>query len=356
MKPIHFSGAARLKAKPQDESNLAFGKIFTDHMFTMNYHIDKGWYDAQIVPYAPIELDPAAICLHYGQLIFEGMKAYRADDGRVLLFRPKSNMQRLNASGDRLCIPPVDVDFMVEAVAKLVSIDKDWIPKQEGTSLYIRPFIIATESSINLHPSESYMLMVILSPVGHVFSNGFSPIKIFVEDEYARAVEGGAGFAKCAGNYAATLAPQMKAHKAGYSQVLWLDGKQRKYVDEAGPMNVFFVVDGKVITPELNGSILSGITRDSVITMLRSWGVSVEERKVAISELADAAKAGKFDEAFGAGTAVVIAPIGELKWGDTIMRIGDGNVGAVTRRLYDNLTGIQCGSLPDDFGWTYEVH
>ncbi|MCL2767702.1 MAG: branched-chain amino acid aminotransferase [Synergistaceae bacterium] len=355
MNSISITRAAELKPKPQDESNLGNGMYFTDHMFSMNYHSDKGWYDARIVPYGPISLDPASTCLHYGQLIFEGMKGYRANDGRTLLFRPHNNMQRLNASAARMCIPPVDVDFMVNAIAKLVDIEKEWIPRSEGTSLYIRPFIISTDCYIGVQPSESYLLNVILCPLGHYLAGGLKPVRIFVEDEYVRAVKGGVGYAKCAGNYAASLIAQVKAHKLGCAQVLWLDGVNHKYVDEVGHMNVFFVMDGKVVTPELTGAILPGITRDSVITMLKSWDIPVEERLIDIQEIADAAKSGKLEEIFGCGTAAVISPVGELIWGDVEIKAGDGKTGPISRRIYENLTGIQRGVLPDPFGWSFEV-
>ena len=355
MNKIAVQQAAQLKAKPQDESKLGFGKLFTDYMFAMNYTGEKGWHDARILPYGPISLDPAATCLHYGQLIFEGMKAYRTDDGKKVMFRPEQNMLRLNRSGERLCIPPVDVNFMVDAIAQLVALEEDWIPKSEGTSLYIRPFILSDEAFLGVHPSDSYLLLVILSPVGPYYPQGLAPVRIYVENEYVRSVKGGTGFTKCAGNYAASLAGQVAAEKEGFAQVLWLDGKERKYVDEVGSMNVFFVVDGKVVTPELSGSILPGITRDSVIRLLKSWNIPVEERKVGIQELSDAYDAGRLSEAFGTGTAAVISPVGELKWGEKTMFINNGEIGAISQRLYDELTGIQRCRTEDPFGWVYEI-
>lgn len=355
MNQISIERAAQLKPKPQDESKLGFGKLFTDHMFAMNYTGEKGWHNPRIVPYGPIELGPAATCLHYGQLIFEGMKAYRTKAGETVLFRPEKNMQRLNISGERLCIPPVDVDFMVGAIAKLVELEQDWIPSSEGTSLYIRPFILSTDEFVGVSPSDSYLLLVILSPVGPYYPQGIAPVRIYVENEYVRSVKGGTGFTKCAGNYAASLAGQVKAEKEGFAQVLWLDGKEGKYVDEVGSMNVFFVLDGKVVTPELSGSILAGITRDSVIELLKSWNVPLEERRVSMQELADAHKAGKLQEAFGTGTAAVISPIGELKWGDLSMQINRGEIGSLSQRLYDELTGIQRCEREDVFGWVYKI-
>lgn len=355
MKQIAMERTATLKPKPQDEGKLGFGKIFTDHMFAMNYSPAEGWHNPRIVPYGPISMDPAATCLHYGQLIFEGMKAYKAEDGKIVMFRPEMNMKRLNLSGERLCIPPVDVDFMVGAIAKLVDIEQDWIPGSEGTSLYIRPFVMSTDNFLGVHPSDSYLLLVILSPVGTYYSAGLAPIRIHVEDKYVRSVKGGTGFTKCAGNYAASLVGQVEAEKEGFSQVLWLDGKERKYVDEVGSMNVFFVIDGKVVTPELSGSILPGITRDSVIQLLKSWDIPVEERKLSIQELADAYKNDRLQEAFGTGTAAVISPIGELKWGDVTMKINDNKIGAISQRLYDEITGIQRCRKPDKFNWVYEI-
>lgn len=355
MNEITITKAAQLKDKPQDESKLGFGKIFTDHMFAMNYTAEKGWHNARIIPYGPIKFDPAATCLHYGQLIFEGLKAYRTSDNKIVMFRPEKNMQRLNQSGERLCIPPIDVDDMVKAIAKLVAVEKDWIPESEGTSLYIRPFIMSTEPFLGVHPSGDYLLLVILSPVGPYYPEGLKPVRIYVETEYVRAVKGGTGFTKCAGNYAASLASQVKAEKEDYAQVLWLDGKEGKYVDEVGSMNVFFVIDGKVITPELTGSILPGITRDSVIQVLKSWNMPIEERRISIEEIAKASDEGKLEEIFGTGTAAVISPVGELKWGNKVMRINNGEIGPISQRLYDTITGIQRGKIEDPFGWVYPI-
>lgn len=341
------------KAKPQ--GNLGFGKHFTDHMLLIDYTEGKGWHDARIVPYGPLPLDPATTCLHYGQLIFEGMKAYRTEDGRVVMFRPEENMKRMATSGQRLCIPPVDEDFFVQAIAQLIKVDHDWIPTDPGTSLYIRPFIISTDAFLGVHPSSTYQFITILSPVGSYYEEGLAPIRIYVENNYVRAAKGGTGFAKCAGNYATSLLSQVEAQKQGYSQVLWLDGVERKYVEEVGAMNICFVIDGKVVTPELGGTILPGITRKSVLELLRSWNVPVEERRISIQELADAHEAGKLEEVFGCGTAAVISPVGELKWGDKSMKIGGGKIGALSQRIYDTITGIQNCRLPDTFGWVYEV-
>ncbi len=343
------------KQKPTDETKLGFGSIFTDHMFMMNYDEGEGWHDPRIVPYGPIPLDPAAMCLHYGQEVFEGMKAYKAKDGRVLLFRPEKNMARLNVSNERLCIPLIDEEFCVKAIEKLVSVDQDWIPTTEGTSLYIRPFIFAVDPHVGVHPAHHLLFVVICSPVGAYYPEGLNPVKIYVEQNYVRAVRGGMGFTKTAGNYAASLKAQDEAEKQHYTQVLWLDGVERKYIEEVGTMNVFFVVGDEIVTPCLQGSILSGITRMSSIELLRSWGYTVNERKLSIQEVAQAADEGRLREAFGTGTAAVVSPIGELKWGDKIMPINNGKIGEISQKLYDNLTGIQWGKLEDSFGWTVEV-
>ena len=355
MQEIRIELTKHPKAKPQDESKLGFGQIFTDHMFIMNYDEGQGWHDPRIVPYAPLELDPAAMCLHYGQSVFEGMKAYRTADDRILLFRPDKNMARLNVSNDRLCIPLIDEEFGKYAIEKLVSVDKDWVPHQDGTSLYIRPFIIGVDPHVGVHPAKHLLFIVICSPVGAYYPEGLNPVRIYVEKNYVRAVRGGMGFTKTAGNYAASLKAQDEAEKQHYTQVLWLDGVERKYIEEVGTMNVFFQIDDEIVTPALQGSILSGITRMSSIEILRSWGMKVSERRLSINEVAQAAAEGRLKEAFGTGTAAVISPIGELKWGDDIMIINNGEIGPVSQKLYDTLTGIQWGKLPDTMGWTVEV-
>jgi branched-chain amino acid aminotransferase len=351
---IAVQQTAAPKQKP-DQSKLGFGRYFTDHMFIMDYTEGKGWHDPRIVPYGPLELDPATSTLHYGQAIFEGMKAYTTKDGRVLLFRPENNMKRINNTNDRMCIPEIDVDFCVEAIKALVKVDRDWIPTAEGTSLYIRPFIIATDPFLGVHPAHSYMFIVILSPVGAYYPQGVNPIPIYVESSYVRAVRGGTGFAKTSGNYAASLKAQAEASKKGYVQVLWLDGIERKYIEEVGSMNVFFKIAGEVITPSLEGSILPGITRASTIELLKNWGVKVTERKLSIQEVYDAYAAGTLEEAFGTGTAAVISPIGELNWNENKIIINNGKTGEIAARIYDAITGIQSGRLEDTYGWTQEV-
>lgn len=342
------------KAKP-DRNNLGFGRYFTDHMFVMDYTEGKGWHDPRIVPYGPLELDPSCMIFHYGQGIFEGLKAYRTPTGETLLFRPEMNMKRINVSNERLCIPPIDVDFAVEATKALVKVDEDWIPEAEGTSLYIRPFIIATDPHLGVHPSHTYKFMIILSPVGAYYPEGLNPVKIYVEADYVRAVKGGMGFAKTPGNYAASIKAQKDAEEKGYTQVLWLDGVEKKYIEEVGTMNVFFVIGDEIVTPELNGSILAGITRDSTLNFLRANGYNAVERRISIDEIYEAHKNGTLKEVFGTGTAAVISPVGELNWDGHRMIINDGKIGRFSSMIYDAITGIQSGKLKDEFGWTQKV-
>ncbi len=342
------------KTKP-DSTELGFGKYFTDHMFVMDYDEGQGWHDPRIVPYAPLALDPSTMVLHYGQAVFEGLKAYRTASGRLMLFRPQKNIERLNSSDERLCIPWIDPSLGVKAIQAIVRADRDWIPEVSGTSLYIRPFVFAADACLGVRPSISYKFLIILSPVGAYYPQGINPIKIFVESTYVRAVRGGVGFTKTVGNYAASMRAQMDAHKKGYIQVLWLDGVERKYVEEVGAMNVFFKIAGEVVTPSLEGSILPGITRDSVIHLLKNWGVPVHERKIAMQELYDAHMAGKLEEAFGTGTAAVISPVGELNWNDQHMIINGEKIGKLSAKLYETLTGIQNGRLPDPYGWMVDV-
>ncbi|MBJ6364012.1 branched-chain amino acid aminotransferase [Paenibacillus sp. GCM10012307] len=346
---------ATTKRPKPDVSKIGFGSCFTDHMFMMDYDADKGWHSPQILPYQPIMMDPAAKVFHYGQTIFEGLKAYRTADGRILLFRPQQNLKRLNRSNERMSIPDVDEELALEALRQLVLVDQDWIPREEGTSLYIRPYVFATEPLLGVAPSRQYKFMIIMSPVGSYYAEGIHPVRIHVESEYVRAVAGGVGQAKTAGNYAAGLKAQEKASEQGYSQVLWLDGVHRKYIEEVGSMNVFFRIGDKVVTPELNGSILAGITRDSVIQMLGSWGVEVEQRRLSIEELFEAQEQGRLVEAFGTGTAAVISPVGELNWENRKIIIGEGRTGELSARLYNELTGIQRGELADPFGWVLEL-
>lgn len=342
------------KAKPLPD-NLSFGNVFSDHMFIMDYTKDKGWHDARIVPYGPIPYDPSIMVFHYGQSIFEGLKAYKISDGRVVLFRPDQNMKRLNNSCDRLCIPGIDEGFVIEAMKKLISIDRDWVPDAPGTSLYIRPFIIATDPYLGVRPSNTYQFIIITGPVGAYYKEGLNPVRIYVESNYVRAVAGGLGEAKASANYAASLKAQEVAKEKGYTQVLWLDGIEKKYVEEVGTMNVFFVIGDEIVTPELNGSILPGITRKSCIELLRHWGLNVRERKISIQEIYDANENGLLKEAFGTGTAAVISPIGELCWNDRKIILSNGRIGELSQKLYDELTGIQYCTRPDPFNWVWTV-
>ncbi|WP_096550236.1 branched-chain amino acid aminotransferase [Ureibacillus thermosphaericus] len=342
------------KEKPAPDE-LGFGHYFTDHMFIMDYTEGKGWHDPRIVPYQKICLEPSSMVFHYGQTVFEGLKAYRTLDGEVQLFRPDANFRRLNHSNERLVIPPVDEDLALEALKKLVDIDRDWVPDAPGTSLYIRPFIIATEPFLGVHPAKNYLFMIILSPSGSYYKEGINPLKIMVEERYVRAVVGGTGEVKTGGNYASSLIGQINAEKEGYSQTLWLDGVEKRYIEEVGSMNIFFKIDGKVITPALTGSILPGITRDSMIKVLQSKNIPVEERRISIDEVVEAAHNGTLEEVFGTGTAAVISPVGELKYLDHRIIINDGKIGEVSQMLYDKLTGIQYGRIEDPFGWTVRV-
>ncbi len=348
---IRIEKIAAPKAKPTDETKLGFGHIFTDHMFVMNYDAGQGWHDARIVPYGEISLMPAAMCLHYGQEIFEGLKAYRTADGSIQMFRPQENFKRMNTSAERMVIPQIDEEFVLKALKTLVELEKDWVPHTDGASLYIRPFIFATDPYVGVKPADHYLFMIILSPSGAYYSTGLNPVKIYVEENYVRAVRGGTGFAKTAANYAISLKGQDEAHKQDYEQVLWLDGVEQKYIEEVGSMNIFFVIDGEVVTPQLQGSVLPGITRKSALELCKKWGMKVSERRITIQEVADAYDAGKLDEVFGTGTAAVISPVGHLKWGNKVMEINGNKIGNISQKLYDTMTGMQYGKLPDDMGW-----
>jgi branched-chain amino acid aminotransferase len=354
MQDIRIELTKNPKQKP-DMNNLPFGKFFSDHMFVMNYEEGKGWFDPRIVPYGPFELDPSCMVFHYAQEIFEGMKAYRTASGTIQLFRPEQNYMRLNNSAERLCIPKVDVDFCVAATKKLVEIDKDWVPTAPDTSLYIRPFIIATDNHVGVHASRTYIFCIILSPSGSYYANGLSPVRIMIEDDDVRAVRGGTGFTKCGGNYAASIRAGERAEEQGFSQVLWLDGVHRKYIEEVGAMNIMFKIDGKVVTPELQGSILPGITRKSILEIAKDWGYPVEERLISIDELIADIEAGKVEEIWGTGTAAVVSPVGELAYKGKNYIINDGKIGDLTQRLYDELTGIQWGRKEDVRNWIQKV-
>lgn len=343
------------KPKPTDESALGFGKIFTDHMFVMPYHADRGWHDPSILPYGPLSLDPATMCLHYGQEIFEGMKAYRGADDSLYLFRPRDNINRMNISAERLCMPTVDPDLFMEALKKLILTEQDWIPRGRGTSLYIRPTMIATEVALGVHPANAYLFYIILCPVGAYYPEGFSPTKIYVSDTYVRACPGGVGNCKAAGNYAASLYASREASNLGYTQVLWLDALTRSYPEEVGTSNIFFVLDGKLITPPLEGTILPGVTRDSIVRLARSWNIDVEERRLSIEEVIENLSTGRLTEVFASGTAAVVSPVGLINYKNREHAINENSVGPLTRRLYDEILRIQYGEGEDPFGWRLKI-
>lgn len=341
------------KEKPKDVLQVPFGTVFSDHMFSMHYDGEK-WTNARIHPYGPLSISPAALSLHYGQSIFEGLKAYRRGD-RVLLFRPEMNFKRLQASAERMVMPSIDADFGIYSLKELLKIDSDWVPEVPGSSLYIRPTMIATEPKLGVRPSTEYLYYVILGPVGPYFKEGFSPVKIYVSDKYVRAVRGGTGAAKASGNYAASLLAGTDAVKVGYSQVLWLDALERKWIEEVGTMNLFVRFDDEVVTPPLAGSILPGVTRDSVLTLVKDYGLNPKERMVSIDEVIEGIASGKVREIFGCGTAAIIAPVGSLWYKDTPYKVSDGKTGELTQRLFDDLIGIQSGEREDPHGWVVEV-
>jgi len=352
--PIRVTRATALKPKPKD-SELGFGQIFTDHMFVADFQEEKGWYDPRVEPYGPLSLDPAAAVLHYGQSIFDGLKAFRGVDGKVRLFRPQKHVERMVNSAKRLCIPPIDPALALDSIVTLVGIERDWVPKTVGTSLYIRPTVIANEAFLGVRPAKNYIYFVILSPVGAYYPEGMAPVKILVVDKFVRAVEGGVGGAKTAANYAASLYASEEAKHAGYTQVLWLDGVNRKYIDEVGTMNIMVKIGDEIITPPLAGTILPGVTRDSALALMRTWGLRVSERQVSIDEVQEAHRRGALEEVWGTGTAAVISPVGELAYKGERMVINSGKIGPLTQRLYDAIVGIQYGGTPDPDGWTVEV-
>jgi len=346
---------AELKPKFTDESKLVFGRAFTDRMLLIEWKAGEGWVDGRIKKYEPFVLDPAALVFHYAQEIFEGLKAYKWEDGSIVLFRPEMNARRFNRSADRLCMPEIPEELFIKSIEQLVSLEREWVPSSVGTSLYIRPAMIAVEPVVGVKPADHYYFFVILSPVGAYYPKGFKPVHIMVEDEYVRAAPGGTGDAKTGGNYASSLKAGLKAKKAGFDQVLWLDGKEKRYVEEVGAMNMFFAYGNKVVTAPLGGTILNGVTRDSVLQLSRSLGFEVEERKIDIHDLMRDIKSGAVTEAFGSGTAAVITPVGELCYKDECLAVSGGGVGTITQKLYDTLTGIQWGKIPDTFGWIKKI-
>ncbi len=338
-----------------DEDKLGFGIHFTDHMLVMDYNPEQGWHNMRITPYGSIEIDPSMMALHYGQAIFEGMKAFRGENGGINIFRPRDHFQRFNNSARRVCIPELDIEKLLDGLKKLLEIDSQWVPSTHGTSLYIRPFIFATDQFLGVRPSHTYKLMIILSPVGAYYAEGFNPVKIMVEDEYVRAVRGGIGAIKTPGNYAASLLAAVKAQKRGFTQVLWLDAIEQKWLEEVGTMNIMVKIDDKVITPPLNGSILPGITRDSTLKLLRQWQVPVAEEQISIDEVMEAGRSGRLQEMFGTGTAAVISPVGSLHYKEQSVTINNGAVGELSQKLFDEITAIQYGSKPDTHNWIETV-
>ena len=354
MENIKIEKATVLKEKPSLEG-IPFGTYFSDHMFLLDYDEGKGWHDPRIVPFANFELSPAAVVFHYAQEIFEGMKAYRSHKGDVLLFRPEENSKRLNSSAERLCIPQVPEEIFLAGLKALIELDRDWVPSVPDTSLYIRPFVIATSPHLGVHASSSYLFAIITSPVGSYYPEGLNPVRIMIENSDVRAVRGGTGYTKCGGNYAASIRAGERAEKKGFSQVLWLDGVTQQNIEEVGSMNVMFKIGGKIVTPKLTGSVLPGITRKSCIDLLKSWGYDVEEREFSVNELVQAAKDGTLEEAWGTGTAAVVSPIGEISYEGVNYEIGSFKIGTLTQKLYDTLTDIQWGKTEDAFGWSVKV-
>ena len=342
------------KPKPSD-NQLGFGEIFTDHMFLMDGAVDQGWHNPRIVPYGPLSLDPSTAVLHYGQALFEGIKAYRSPQDKILLFRADKSAERLNRSAERLCVPPIDESFFMAALKSLIAVDREWVPQAPGTSLYIRPTVIATDPYLGVRPSKTYSFFVILSPVGAYYPEGFNPVKILVEDQYVRSVKGGMGEAKTAGNYAASLLAGEEAQRQGFSQVLWLDGVERRYIEEVGSMNIAFMINNELVTPPLNGNILAGITRDSVLQLAKDWSIPVAERPITIDAVFSAAETDQLQEIFGMGTAAVISPVSELSYKGQSLTVNNGQVGPLAERLFEEISAIQRGLKPDPHGWVAEL-
>ncbi len=343
------------RTPPASMSGVTFGTVFTDHMLVMRWTLGKGWHSARIQPYRPLQIAPSTLVLHYGQSAFEGMKAYRTEDQRQVLFRPRLNFERLNRTAHRICLPEMDIDVAVNSLKDLLRIERNWIPKEPGTSLYIRPTLLAVEEALGLKVSSEYLYFVILCPVGPYYPEGFNPVKIVVEEQYVRAAPGGVGEAKTAGNYAASNLAEREAKAKGFTQVLWLDAVERKYVEEVGSMNIFFVFEDEIVTPQLTGTILPGITRRSVLELGHHWGLNMIERRISIQEVLEGIQNGAIREVFGSGTAAVISPVGALSYQAQTHTIGDGQTGPVAQRFFDNLTGIQYGRLSDPFGWSESI-
>ncbi len=351
---IKISKTHKSRIGEVDFDNLGFGEFFSDHMVTVDYQGGE-WKSARIIPFGTIEILPSVCSLHYGQVVFEGLKAFRTKDGSINLFRPEKYHERYNRSCQRLCIPPLEFGFFISGLKELLLLDKDWIPKKKGTSLYIRPFVFATDSFLGVHVSNTYRFMIITSPVGAYYKEGINPVRLITSGEYARAVKGGLGSAKTPANYASSLLPAEEAQKKGFTQVLWLDGAEKRYIEEVGTMNIMFVIDNELVTPPLEGSILPGVTRDTVIQLAQKWGVTVKEENISIEEVFEATKNGRLQEVFGTGTAAVISPVGWIQHEDELITINNGKIGHFSQKLYDEITGIQYGEKPDIFGWCYRI-
>lgn len=351
---IQTKRTTRSKLEEVDLGNLGFGEVFSDHMFMLDYR-DSRWQSSRILPFGTIEVSPSLCTLHYGQAVFEGLKAFYRQDGTISVFRPERYHARLNRSCRRLCIPALDWELFIEGLKELLKLDQGWVPKKRGYSLYIRPFVFATDNFLGVHVSKTYLFMIITSPVGAYYKEGMNPVRLITSGEYVRAVKGGVGAAKTPGNYAASLLPAEEAQKKGFTQVLWLDGIENRYVEEVGTMNIFFVIDGGLVTPPLEGSILGGITRETVLELGRSWGIPVTERRITIDEVLAEAQRGKLTEIFGTGTAAVISPVGWIQHRDELVTINNGATGPISQRLYDEITGVQYGEKPDQFGWCYPI-
>lgn len=354
MADIFIKKTGKSRKDDVDFENLGFGEIFSDHMFSIDYENGE-WVNPRIEPYGKVEFEPALCTLHYAQSVFEGLKAFRARDGSINVFRPEKNLDRMNRSNERMCIPQIDSDVFFDAMNRLITLDKDWIPTKRGYSLYIRPVVFGTDNFLGVHPSGTYRFMIILSPVGAYYKEGFNPVSLWVPGEYVRAVKGGVGWAKTSGNYAASLLPAKIAQEKGFTQVLWLDGVEHKYIDEVGTMNIFFLIDDVVITPPLEGSILPGVTRDTALQLTREWGMKVLERRISIDEVVKASEQHKLQEIFGTGTAAVISPVDLIQYKDKRININEGRIGPVAQRLFDEITGIQYGEIEDRHGWIYRI-
>jgi len=351
---IEIAQTSRSRLKEVDLDDLGFGEVFSDHMFMLQYK-DGQWKSPRILPFGNIEVSPSLCSLHYGQAVFEGLKAFRGKDGRISLFRPQRYHARFNRSCQRLCIPPPDWEPFIEALKQLITLDRGWVPIKRGYSLYIRPFVFATDNFLGVHVSSTYLFMIITSPVGAYYKEGMNPVRLITSGEYARAVKGGVGAAKTPANYAASLLPAEEAKKKGFTQVLWLDGFEHRYVEEVGTMNIFFVIDGGLVTPPLEGSILGGVTRETVIELARAWGVHVNERRISIDEVVAEAKKGRLTEVFGTGTAAVISPVGWIQHAEDLTSINDGKTGPFSQQLYNEITAVQYGEKPDEFNWCYRL-